>query len=165
MKKKYKNIKLIVYKRKRDKGQKKLPQKNYLRSNLVELYKAQQMQYNKTRELQWKFNVSIWAIIFIAKFFKHLDPEVFNRPLLVILFITALFGHYIFVYITQRSLAGSRRIMNDYLVYLNTYNKTENIIIKIQKYDRVYVLTLTDYLWIAFQIIITFFILLIFIQV
>lgn len=165
MKKKYKNIKLIVYKRKRDKEQKKPPTKNYLRSNLVELYKAQQMQYNKTRELQWKFNVSIWAIIFIAKFFKHLDPEVFNRPLLVILFITALLGHYVFVYITQRSLAGSRRIMNDYLLYLNSYHKIENIIIKIQKYDRVYVLTLTDYLWIAFQIIITFFILLIFIQV
>jgi len=165
MKKKYKNIKLIVYKRKKAEAQKRPYQKNYLRSNLVDLYKAQVMLFNKTRDIQWRFNASVWAIFIIATYFKHLNPEIFNRPLLLILFITGLLGHYIFIYITQRSLAGSRRIINDYLIFLNTYNKTENIIIKNEKYERIYVLTLTDYLWIAVQIIITFFILLIFIQV
>ena len=165
MKKKYKNIKLIVYKKNKDTGQRRKHQKNYLRSNLVDLYKSQMTLFNKTRELQWKFNISIWLILIIAKYFKHLNPEVFNRPLLFILFITALLGHYIFLYISQRSIAGSRRIMNDYLIYLNTFNRTKDIIINNQKYDRIYVLTLTDYLWIAFQIIITFFILLLFIQI
>jgi hypothetical protein len=165
MKKKYRNIKLVVYKKKRAKEKPKQYKKNYLRSNFVELYKAQLLAFNKTRDMQWKFNISIWGLLLTVAYLKHLVSDIFSQSLVGILFLIALFGHYIFVYIVQRSLAASQRIMNTYLEQMNRYNKTEDVVINNRKYERMYVLTLTDYLWIAFQVIITFFILLIFLQV
>ena len=165
MKKKYKNIKLVIYKKKKGNEPQKLDHKNYLRPDLIELYKATILEYNKTREINWKFNLSFWILLIIATYFKSLHPEVFNTYLTNLLFLIGLLAYYIFVYITQRSLAGNRRILNDYLEYLNIYDRVKNIVIDNTKYDRRYVLTLTDYLWIAFQIIITFFILLIFLQI
>ena len=165
MKKKYKNIKLIIYKKRKAKENKEKYQKNYMRSDLVELYKAQMSGFNKTRDIQWRFNILVWGLLVVVTYFKQLNPDIFNQPLVAILFIIALLAHYIFVYIVQRSLAGSKRIMDDYLAHINRYNKTEDILINTSKYERIYVLTLTDYLWIAFQIIITFFILLIFVHV
>ena len=165
MKKKYKNIKLIVYKKKKAKQGKQLYQKNYQRSDLIELYKAQISEFNKSRDIKWKFNASIWTLLVITTYFKHLNPEIFDLSLIFILFIIALLAHYIFIYIVQRSLAISRRKLDEYLYYLNTYNKSKDIVIKNNRYEGMYVLNLTDYLWIAFQIIITFFILLIFVQV
>jgi hypothetical protein len=164
MKKKYKNIKLIVYKKKKAKQGKQPYQKNYQRSDLIELYKAQISEYNKSRDIKWKFNVSIWALLVITTFFKHLNPEIFDLSLIFILFIIALLGHYIFLYIVQRSIAISRKKLDEYLYYLNHYKSNKDIVIKNNRYERMYVLNLTDYLWIAFQIIITFFILLIFVQ-
>ncbi|MGD9328053.1 MAG: hypothetical protein PVH48_03735 [Cyclobacteriaceae bacterium] len=164
MKKKYKNIKLIVYKKEKAKQGKQPYQKNYQRSDLIELYKAQITEYNKTRDIKWKFNVSIWALLVITTFFKHLNPEIFDLSLIFILFIIALLGHYIFLYIVQRSIAISRKKLDEYLYYLNHYKNNKDIVIKNNRYEGMYVLNLTDYLWIAFQIIITFFILLIFVQ-
>jgi hypothetical protein len=164
MKKKYKNIKLIVYKKKKAKQGKQPYQKNYQRSDLIELYKAQITEYNKSRDIKWKFNVSIWALLVITTYFKHLNPEIFDLSLIFILFIIALLGHYIFLYIVQRSIAISRKKLDEYLYYLNHYKSNKDIVIKNNRYEGMYVLNLTDYLWIAFQIIITFFILLIFVQ-
>lgn len=164
MKKKYKNIKLIVYKKKKAKQGKQPYQKNYQRSDLIELYKAQISEYNKSRDIKWKFNVSIWALLVITTYFKHLNPEIFDLSLIFILFIIALLGHYIFLYIVQRSIAISRKKLDEYLYYLNHYKSNKDIVIKNNRYEGMYVLNLTDYLWIAFQIIITFFILLIFVQ-
>ena len=164
MKKKYKNIKLIVYKKKKAKQGKQPYQKNYQRSDLIELYKAQITEFNKSRDIKWKFNVSIWALLVITTFFKHLNPEIFDLSLIFILFIIALLGHYIFLYIVQRSIAISRKKLDEYLYYLNHYKNNKDIVIKNNRYEGMYVLNLTDYLWIAFQIIITFFILLIFVQ-
>jgi hypothetical protein len=164
MKKKYKNIKLIVYKKKKAKQGKQPYQKNYQRSDLIELYKAQISEYNKSRDIKWKFNVSIWALLVITTYFKHLNPEIFDLSLIFILFIIALLGHYIFLYIVQRSIAISRKKLDEYLYYLNHYKNNKDIVIKNNRYEGMYVLNLTDYLWIAFQIIITFFILLIFVQ-
>jgi len=164
MKKKFKNIKLIVYKKKRLKESNKPFQKNYLQSTIIEIYKAQVSEYNKTRDIKWKFNTSIWALLLITTYFKHSNPEIFNLSLVYILFIIALLGHYIFLYIIQRSIAISRKKLDEYLFYLNHYNNKENIIIRNNRYEGMYVLSLTDYLWIAFQIIITLFILLIFVQ-
>jgi hypothetical protein len=165
MKKKYRNIKLIVYKKKKARKDKRITQKNYMRSNLVELYKAQVLDYNKTRDVQWRFNISVWALLGIITFFKYIAPDIFDHYLVTILFLVALLAHYIFVYIIQRSLAGSKRIMDRYILHMNHYNETDKIIINNRKYERINVLTLTDYLWIAFQIVITFFILLVFLQV
>jgi len=123
MKKKYKNIKLIVYKKRKAKEDKKRNQKNYMRSNLVELYKAQMLGYNKTRDIKWRFNISIWTLLIIVTYFKHVNPDIFDKPLIAILFIIALLAHYIFVYIVQRSLAGSKKIMDKYLDHLNSYNE------------------------------------------
>lgn len=164
MKKKYKNIKLIVYKKKKAKQGKHPFQKNYQRSDLIELYKAQILEYNKTRDIIWKFNTSIWAILVLAIYFKHLNPNIFDHSLVLILFIIALLGHYIFLYIVQRSLAISRKKLDEYLYYLNNYNNSRDVVIRNNRYEGMYVFSLTDYLWIAFQIIITFFILLIFVQ-
>ena len=136
-----------------------------MRSNLVELYKAQVADYNKTRDIQWRFNISVWALLAIVTYFKYVEPDIFDNSLVTILFLIALLAHYIFVYIVQRSLAGSRKIMDKYILHMNHYNETEKITINNRKYERIYVLILTDYLWIAFQIIITFFILLVFLQV
>ncbi len=164
MKKKFKNIKLIIYKQKKAKVGKKPYQKNYLRSNFIELYKAQISEYNKTRDIKWKFNTSIWALLVITTYFKYLNPEIFDLSLTFILFIIGLLGHYTFLYIVQRSLAISRKKLEEYLFHLNHYNKREDAIIRNNRYEGIYVFSLTDYLWIAFQIIITFFILLIFVQ-
>ena len=164
MKKKYKDIKLIVYKRKKTKKDKQPYQKNYQRSDLIELYKAQILEYNKSRDIKWRFNISIWALLVITTYFKHLNPEIFDLSLVFILFVIALLGHYIFLYIIQRSLAISRRKLDEYLYHLNNFNNSKDIVIRNNRYERMYVLSLTDYLWIAFQIIITFFILLIFVQ-
>jgi len=165
MKKKYKNIKLIVYKKKKAKEGKKPYQKNYQRSNLIGLYKAQVSEYNKTRDIKWRFNTSIWALLVITTYFKHLNPDIFDSSLIFILFIIGLLAHYIFLYIVQRSIATSRKKMDEYLFHLNRYNIKEDITILNNRFDGRYVLGLTDYLWIAFQIIITLFILLIFVQV
>jgi hypothetical protein len=164
MKKKYKNIKLIVYKKKKAKQGKQPFLKNYQRSDLIELYKAQISEYNKSRDIKWKFNISIWALLVITTYFKHLNPEIFDLSLVLILFIIALLGHYIFLYIVQRSLAISRKKLDEYLYHLNNYNNSKDVVIRNNRYETMYVLSLTDYLWIAFQIIITFFILLIFVQ-
>jgi hypothetical protein len=165
MKKKYRNIKLIVYKRKKARHNKRKYQKNYFRSDLVELYKAQVLDYNKTRDIQWRFNISIWTLLGIVILFKYIEPDIFDSSLVTILFLIALLAHYMFIYIIQRSLAGSKRIMDKYIQHLNHYNETAKININNRKYEKIYVLTLTDYLWIAFQIIITFFILLVFLEV
>ncbi len=164
MKKKFKNIKLIVYKKKRSKEGKKPFQKNYHQSTIIELYKAQVSEYNKTRDIKWKFNTSIWALLLFTTYFKYINPEIFSLSLVFILFIIGLLSHYIFLYIVQRSLAISRKKMDEYLFHLNHYNNKENVIIRNNRYEGRYVLSLTDYLWIAFQIIITLFILLIFVQ-
>ena len=164
MKKKFKNIKLIVYKKKKTKQGKQPFQKNYQRSDLIELYKIQILEYNKTRDITWKFNTSIWALLVLTTYFKHLNPNIFDHSLVLILFIIALLGHYIFLYIVQRSLAISRKKLDEYLFYLNNYNKDKDVVIRNNRYEGMYVFSLTDYLWIAFQIIITFFILLIFVQ-
>ena len=164
MKKKYKNIKLIVYKKKKAKRDKQPHQKNYQRSDLIELYKAQILEYNKSRDIKWRFNISVWALLVITTYFKHLNPEIFDLSLVFILFFIALLGHYIFLYIIQRSLAISRRKLDEYLYHLNNYNNSKDVVIRNNRYEGMYVLSLTDYLWIAFQIIITFFILLIFVQ-
>lgn len=164
MKKKYKNIKLIVYKQKKAKQDKQPYQKNYHRSDLIELYKAQIVEYNKSRDIKWKFNISVWALLVLTTYFKYLNPEMFDNSLIFILFITALLGHYIFVYIVQRSIAISRKKLDEYLYHMNNYNKSKDVVVWNSIYDRMYVLGLSDYLWIAFQIIITFFILLIFVQ-
>lgn len=165
MKKKYKNIRLEIHKTKSAKTPGKQDQTNYQRSDLIELYKASILEYNKTREISWKFNISFWLLIFTATYFKSIHPEVFNTHLGNLLFLVGLLSYYIFVYISQRSVAGNRRILNDYLEYLNSYGQVKNIRIDNRKYEKRYVLTLTDYLWIAFQVIITFFILLIFLQI
>jgi len=165
MKKKFRNIKLIVYKKKKAREDRRKPQKNYMRSNLVELYKAQVLDYNKTRDIQWRFNISVWILLAIVTFFKYIKPDTFDSSLITILFLIALLAHYIFVYIIQRSLAGSKRIMDKYIHHMNHYNETEKITINNRLFERIYVLTLTDYLWIAFQIVITFIILLVFLQV
>ena len=164
MKKKYKNIKLIVYKKKKAKQGKQPFLKNYQRSDLIELYKAQISEYNKSRDIKWKFNISIWTLLVFTTYFKHFKSEIFDLSLVLILFIIALLGHYIFLYIVQRSLAISRKKLDEYLYHLNNYNNSKDVVIRNNRYETMYVLSLTDYLWIAFQIIITFFILLIFVQ-
>jgi hypothetical protein len=164
MKKKYKNIKLVVYKKKKAKQGKQPYQKNYQRSDLIELYKAQISEYNKSREIKWKFNISIWTLLVFTTYFKHFKSEIFDLSLVFVLFITALLGHYIFLYVIQRSLAISRKKLDEYLYYLNNYNNRKDVVIRNNRYEGMYVFSLTDYLWIAIQIIITFFILLIFVQ-
>jgi len=165
MKKKFKNLKLVVYKKKKSRKSKEVPEKNYSRSDLVSLYNAQVSTYNKTREIQWKYNVIIWGIFLFLIFIKHLHPELFNKPLTYILFLTGLLGHYIFLYIIQRSIAISVKVMEVYLEHMNHYNQTKDINLRNRKFERQYVLELTDYLWIAFQLVISLFILMVLVQI
>lgn len=164
MKKKYKNIKLVVYKKDSHKKTHKQKSKNYSRNDLVGLFNAQMIAYNSTRQLQWRYNVSIWAVLIILTFLKYLHPNVFNPYFAGILFITALSGHYILIYLIQRDLASSKKIMDTYVNHLNNFNKSKDISINNNKYNRMYVLGITDYVWFAIQLIITCFLLLVFLQ-
>jgi hypothetical protein len=119
------------------------------RNELLEFYKTERTRFEKTRDIQWKFNIALWTLLALA--ISFLKPETIGKCycLLFIALILFISCHLLFAILTQRGLIGSRTLSNNILDALDRNNDNE---IEFGE-RRIYPLrwTTNDYLWIIFQ--------------
>lgn len=81
------------------------------RIEALELCKLEHARYNHLRELQWKMDLSIWSLISLG----ILNAKLFNNLpacLIIIVSLTIILAHVIFIYRSQWSLKASRKFEN-----------------------------------------------------
>jgi hypothetical protein len=91
--------------------------KNYL----LEIYKVEAEKYNKTREIHWKMNISLWTVLIVAIYAKSQNQFTFSKlPICLEMLIYLLFLviHFVFIFKIHGSLNRSLARMNDMASYL-----------------------------------------------
>lgn len=138
------------------------------RDEAVSFTKATRERFEKTREIQWKMNVAIWTLIAAAIFLFAKEPSIRFHKSGSLIFFSILFGitHFIFIYMTQRSLETSKRIEEYIFKKLNEENSgLKEFEVDIKKLTRFWLLSLPGWFWLLFQMASTFLLLLIFIHI
>src|SRR5689334_11739977 len=100
------------------------------REEIHEVYKAERSKSEKTRNIQWKFNIALWTLLAAAIWFFN-DKKVGTfRNFLIPAAIWFIWGHFLFVYLTQKALAAYRLMSN---LTLDTLNKSNDNFISFSK--------------------------------
>jgi hypothetical protein len=129
------------------------------RTELLEAFKTERVRFEKTREIQWKFNLAIWTLEALG--IHYLNKEMFTcKCLLVISAIVFIGCHLTFCILMQRGIIASRTLSNQ---MLDTLNKPINFSPNSPKDDpeidfstrRIENIqwTQSDILWIIFQVL------------
>ena len=115
----------------------------------MEFYKEERSRFEKSRGIQWKFDVTFWGLIVAATAFFDKNNLGNYGDYIGILSLNFLFVHFLFAYYLQIGLAAARKRSDDVLKVLNS-SKNDFIEIPIK---RPYIKLFTgDWQWIFFQI-------------
>ncbi len=141
--------------------------KNYSRTELIEIYKTEVGRFEKTRDVQWKFNVTAWTLLVLAIKFKSENSALIDCCTIIVSSIAIFIGHLIFTWLIQNSLSSSKAIWNKIFDILNKYDDQDTTLIKIdtKKITENKKWRVTDSLWILFQMLVTSFLLAFFIKI
>jgi len=144
------------------------------RQESLEMYKIQHTKFQKTQDLQWKFNIATWTLMAASiYFFSNYYNNNPNIPLwiIIVLCVSFFFTHLLYVCLTQNSLAVSKAIWCKILEGLNL-EKTikKNIYISIESITKQHGIRSKTFWkenwgWITFQMVITMILLFTFIIV
>lgn len=121
------------------------------RNELLEFFKSERTRFEKTRDIQWKFNIALWTLLALAISFLKADDVGECYCLLVISLILFIICHLLFVTLTQRGLIGSRTLSNKILDALD--KNSGNEIEFGERRVNPLAWTTNDYLWIVFQVL------------
>lgn len=130
----------------------------------LEVYKIQHSRFEKTREIQWKFNLATWTLLVLAISFSEKMANM--CPCLIwILSVAYIISHAIFVYRTQDNLGLNKAIWSDILEKLNPVTSATQppIQIDIPDIKKKPRWKSTDTYWLIFQMIVTLILIIIFI--
>jgi hypothetical protein len=87
-----------------------------IKTYLLEIYKVEAEKYNKTREIHWKMNISLWTVLIVAIYAKGQNQFTFSKlPICVEVLIYFLFLviHFVFIFKIHGSLNRSLARMSD----------------------------------------------------
>lgn len=134
----------------------------------LEIYKLQHSRFQKSQELQWKFNIAMWTFIAASIYFvdnrKHLPHHtLFNDSNVVILIILWGLLHRQFVRLNQRALGVSKAIWEKILRQLEM--DQQKITIDVEDVSKQFKFKPRDKKWMAFQISATVVLLIVFLLV
>ena len=79
---------------------------------LIEVYKAEREQFNRTRELQWKINISFWTLLVLGINYSY-KIRIMSMDWILILMIFLFITYIVFVIFIQRSLDTNKKIWGD----------------------------------------------------
>lgn len=131
------------------------------RSEAIVVYELNHQRFDKTREIQWKFNVAMWTLLAASIYFFRSHHIIKCNCIFWILWILFFLSHSLFIYLTQRSLQFSKDACNYILESLN--NSEERLVINWNKesIDKNIKLGPKAKLWITFQLLATLILLII----
>ena len=121
------------------------------REELLEYFRTERTRFEKTREIQWKFNISFWTLLAVG--ISFLNGEMFGECkcglwLAILIFLAA---HFLFAYLTQKGLIGSRILSAKILDSLNS-SLEDYIKFDTRRIDKLKWKT-ADIMWIVFQLL------------
>jgi membrane protein YdbS with pleckstrin-like domain len=130
---------------------------------LIEVYKAEREQFNRTRELQWKINISFWTLLVLGignceKFACEL------KGWSILISLLLLIVYVIFVSSTQHSLNENKRYWQKAFDFRNTLSTSfcyKDILIRRSKPQKFKEFLHNRIKWISLQTTITIMLLLV----
>lgn len=129
----------------------------------LEVYKTQHSRFEKTREIQWRFNIATWTLIVLAISFSEKLSNI-SECLIWLLCIAYIASHITFIYRTQANLCLTKAIWSDILDQLNVDTDSDrNIEINVPEIKSKLKWKYTDTYWVIFQMIVTIILVIIFI--
>lgn len=95
------------------------------RQELMEVYKAEHERYNKTRDIQWRFNIAAWTLILVAIYASRKGELKMTAQDVMPVCITFTFLYSLAVWLLQVSMQVSRKIFVQVMKKLNEEEKQE----------------------------------------
>lgn len=133
------------------------------REEILEVYKVECSRNEKTRNIQWRFNIALWTLLALAiLYFKGKELDNIQHLVLVVLSILFICAHFLFIYLTQRALEAYRRMAD---AALDALDRSEKDFIEFSiRYIKNIRLRKWAKWWIVFQVGITVILVIIFLM-
>lgn len=129
----------------------------------LEVYKVQHARFEKTREIQWKFNIATWTLLALAIAYVE-KLSAICECLIWVLSMAYIFAHVTFIYKTQENLNLTKAIWCDILEKLNKVTSSQQIIeVDVPAIKKEHKWKRSDSYWVFFQLIVTLILITIFI--
>lgn len=127
------------------------------RQELLDIAKLANARFDKTREIQWKFNIAAWTLVVAGIYFFGGDKSRNPVPICAVWILTILFlaTHTIFFYRTQISLASSKAVEDHIFKLLSNSNESEGFRIDIDEIASKAGISSRGISWLLFQILST----------
>jgi hypothetical protein len=94
---------------------------------LVEIYKVEAGKYNASRDIQWKINVAVWTVMFLAVYSKIQKPFTINKSLLFAIAGLFVVLHFLFIKIMHESQKRSLSRLNNIATFLIEKEENESV--------------------------------------
>jgi hypothetical protein len=134
------------------------------RDEAFELSKRANLRFDKSRDLQWKFNITVWTLIVAGIYFFGKENINIGMTRIYLFSGTFFLVHAIFVTMIQLSLVGSLNVENFIYQQLKSNQITE-IDVDVEKLTRNSHIKGKGRWWFAFQILTTLVLLAFFVAV
>src|SRR5258708_30376012 len=90
------------------------------RTEAIEFYKAERIRFEKSRDIQWKFDIALWTLIGLGITFFDREKVGQFQVFFGFLSFAFLFGHILFIHLVQRGLSAARTRADLILTILNS---------------------------------------------
>jgi len=127
------------------------------REEAIEIYKVQHSKFQKSQDLQWKFNIAMWTLIAAGIYFvgnRTFKVNGWDIPIVLLLIICFALSHRQFAKLNQRALGVGKAIWGTILIKLQS-NDCSDIKVDFKKISEDFKLTPRDKKWIFFQVFAT----------
>ena len=132
-----------------------------LRNELLEYFKAERKRGEKTRDIQWKFNIAFWGLLALGVHFFD-SKNIGNCKCLIYICMGLFFvAHFLFVFLSQRGIAASRKLSDQMLDAMDKSNDKEFVYFSLRRIKGAPI-GKYGWLWVLFQVLGTIILLIIF---
>jgi hypothetical protein len=126
------------------------------REEAIEVYKVQHERFRQTKELQWKINLSSWALIALGIFYSDKIKNQISNSQAIAIILVFFIAQMIFSFRTQRALEGDKIISREILSQLDLgTEKNLNVKIDIRGPTKKIYFRATGWWWLFFQALTT----------
>ena len=126
------------------------------RQEAFEFIKLEHIRFDKTREIQWKFNFIFWTLIILGTYNFKIIKDNIHFCYVLDLSVLFLIAHMIFIWRTQRALEATKKIEKHLLKQLNSTVEEMNVTLDIEEQTKeISMLQPTTIWWLLFQLLST----------
>ena len=97
------------------------------REEAMEVYKAERLHFDKTREIQWKFNIALWTLISLGITLSQDTKKYIDPSIAVIMSVVFVLTHFLFALLTQSSLDSNKVVWTHVINQLNSKSEFVSI--------------------------------------